>query len=89
MDDHPIPRPVDVAALLDECGDRWQAEHDTELDVWTAVRRSADGRHIRVLVGRDAVALRERIEDAEAEEPDPPAPGTAHPGGGWISGPST
>jgi hypothetical protein len=78
-----------VAALIDG-HPGWQVEHDTGLNVWHAVRKSADGRHIRVLVGRDPAALREKIEDAEADEGGQrPAPGTAHPGGGWISGPST
>jgi hypothetical protein len=87
MTDHPTD-PRDIAALLNAHASEWQIEHDTELGVWTAVRRSPDGRHVRVLVGRDPAALREKIEDAE-DEPGPlPGPGIAHPGGGWISGPS-
>jgi hypothetical protein len=79
--------------LIHDHGERWQIEHTGDLDVWTAVRRSADGRHIRVLVGRDPASLRSKLETVEADEPGDldlgNAPGVAMPGGGWISGPCT
>jgi hypothetical protein len=52
MTDHP-PQPAEIAALIHDHGEHWQIEHTGDLNVWTAVRRSADGRHIRVLVARD------------------------------------
>ncbi len=73
---------------MHDAGERWQVEHVADLDVWTAVRRSPDGRHIRMLVARSPEGLRAKLADVD-EPPDLPAPGTAHPGGGWISGPST
>jgi hypothetical protein len=87
MNDHPAPQPAEVAALMRDHGGRWQIEH-THLGVWTAVRKSPDGRHVRVLVAHDVTGLRSKLAGAENDEQaDIPAPGTAHPGGGWISGP--
>ncbi|HEX7268550.1 MAG TPA: hypothetical protein VF256_14130 [Streptosporangiaceae bacterium] len=89
MTDHP-PQPAEIAALIHDAGERWQIEHDTGLDVWTAVRRSPDGRHIRVLVARDPAGLRGKLETVGPDEHGPGnAPGVAMPGGGWISGPCT
>jgi hypothetical protein len=89
MNDHP-PQSAEIAGLLHDHGEHWQIEHSGDLDVWTAVRRSPDGRHIRVLVARDPAGLRGKLETVEAEPGDldlPNSPGTAMPGGGWISGP--
>jgi hypothetical protein len=73
-----------------EHGERWQIEHTENLNVWTAVRRSAGGRHIRVVVAHDPAGLRGKLADVEADEPGPDnPPGVAQPGGGWISGPCT
>jgi hypothetical protein len=89
MNDDPA-QPAEIAALMHDHGERWQIEHTGDLNVWTAVRRSPDGRHIRVLVGRDIAALRGKLETVEADEPGPGnPPGVAQPGGGWISGPCT
>ena len=87
MNDHPA-QPVEIAALIHDHGERWQIEHTGDLDVWTAVRKSPDGRHIRVLVARDPASLRGKLETVEADDPGPEnPPGVAMPGGGWISGP--
>jgi hypothetical protein len=88
MNDHLAPQPAEVEALMRDHGGRWQIEHDTGMDVWSAVRRSGDGRHIRLLVARSPEGLRAKLADVD-EPPDLPAPGIAHPGGGWISGPGT
>ena len=83
-------QPPDIAALLHDFGAAWQLEYEPGLDVWTAVRRSRDGRHIRVLVARDPAGLRGKLETVEADDPGPDNPsGVAQPGGGWISGPCT
>jgi len=89
MTDHPA-QPAEIAALIHDHGEQWQIEHDPGLNVWTAVRRSPDGRHIRVLVARDPAGLRGKLADVEADEPSPEnPPGVAMPGGGWMSGPCT
>jgi hypothetical protein len=56
--------------------------------VWSAVHKSPDGRHIRVLVARGPDELSAKISDAEDGD-GLPEPGVAHPSGGWISGPSS
>jgi hypothetical protein len=61
MNDHPA-QPAEIAALIHDHGEHWQIEHSGDLDVWTAVRRSRDGRHIRVLVARDPASLRGKLE---------------------------
>jgi hypothetical protein len=81
---------AELAALMHDHGERWQIEHDSGLDVWSAVRKSPDGRHIRVLIAHDPASLRGKLETVEADEPGPEnPPGVAQPGGGWISGPCT
>jgi hypothetical protein len=90
MTDHSAPQPSEIANLLHDHGERWQIEYIEDLNVWSAVRRSPDGRHIRVLVARDPTGLRGKLETVEADEPGPDnPPGVAQPGGGWISGPCT
>ena len=49
-------------------GDRWQIELE-DLGVWSAVRKSEDGRHIRCLVARTAAELLAKLETAETVEP--------------------
>jgi hypothetical protein len=56
--------------LMDRFGGRWEIEsHPSGLDVWTAVRKSTDGRHIRVIVARNAAELTGKLETAEIPEP--------------------
>jgi hypothetical protein len=87
MNDDPA-QPAEIAALMRDHAGTWQIEHTEDLNVWTAVRRSPDGRHIRTLVARDPASLRRKLADVEADEPGPDnPPGVAQPGGGWISGP--
>ena len=87
MTDHRAPQPSEMADLLHDHGAHWQIEHTSELNVWIAVHRSADGRHIRVLVAYDAASLRGKLKDAGSDDPGPGnPPGAAQPGGGWISG---
>jgi hypothetical protein len=89
MTDHPA-QPAEIAALLHDYGATWQLEYTEDLNVWSAVRRSPDGRHIRVLIAHDPAGLRGKLETVEADEPGPDnPPGVAQPGGGWISGPMT
>ena len=88
MNDDPAQQPSEIANLLHDHGADWQIEYIEDLNVWSAVRRSPDGRHIRVLIARDPASLRGKLETVEADEPGPEnPPGVAQPGGGWISGP--
>jgi hypothetical protein len=65
MHHHDTP---EVAALLHEHGGAWQIEYVSGLDVWSAVRKSPDGRHMHVLVARDPAALSAKITDAGDED---------------------
>jgi hypothetical protein len=66
-------RPPDVTAiladLLHDHGEHWQIEHETTLNVWTAVRRSGDGRHIRCIVAHTPAELGAKLGTAETVEP--------------------
>jgi hypothetical protein len=50
-------------------GDRWQIELESTLGVWSALRRSPDGRHIRCLIGRTAGELAAKLATADVVEP--------------------
>ena len=67
--EHSAPRITpEAAALLHDHGDQWQIEYVSNLAVWTAVRKSPDGRHIHALVARDPAALSAKITDAGDED---------------------
>ena len=72
MHDHLSPvagAPPDPGGELQRrFGDRGQIELE-DLGVWSAVRRSQDGRHIRCIVGRTAAELAGKLETAETVEP--------------------
>ncbi len=81
MNDHPVtpatpPEPgaesTESGELQRQYGDRWQIELESTLGVWSALRRSPDGRHIRVIIGRDAAELMAKLETAETVEPPEP-----------------
>ncbi len=87
MNDHPVTPaatpPPGPGELHRRFGDRWQIELDHQLGVWSAVRRSEDGRHIRVLIGRTADELLGKLTTAEqAEPPEGACPGCG--GGGAV-----
>jgi hypothetical protein len=72
MNDHLSPAagaPPDPSGELQRrFGVRWQIELE-DLGVWSAVRRSQDGRHIRCIIGRTAAELAGKLETAETVEP--------------------
>jgi hypothetical protein len=72
MNDHPspvIPVPLDPGGELQRrFGDRWDIQLE-DLGVWSAVRKSEDGRHIRCIIGRTAAELAGKLEAAEVCEP--------------------
>jgi hypothetical protein len=74
MQDHATPAtPLDSTSdpggeLRRRFGDRWQIQLE-DLGVWSAVRKSPDGRHIRCIVGRTAAELASKLETAETVEP--------------------
>ena len=63
-------RAREIITLLRDYGGRWQVDaHPGGLDVLSAVKRSADGRHIRCIVARTAAELAAKLEAAEQAEP--------------------
>ena len=64
MTDHDARGDDDIGTVLAAAGDRWQIGRP--LGMWSALRRSADGRHERYLVGTSATALADKIIRAEA-----------------------
>ena len=99
MNDHPVtpattPLP-DPGDLQRQYGDRWQIELESTLGVWSALRRSPDGRQIRCIIGRSAAELMAKLETAETVEPPeatplttPPCPecGAVAPDVAWTGG---
>ena len=79
MTDHPAQNRREIAALRHDHGGRWQIEHDPELDVWIAVRKSPDGRHIRVLVAHDPAGLRGKLADTGGRGARPGQPARGRP----------
>lgn len=66
------PRPhglLTTADLRRRYGDVWEITEHTDLPVWTAEHRSADGRHIRMLVGHSPGELAAKLETAGVVEP--------------------
>ena len=55
-----------IAGLIQEFGERWQIAYDIALEVWSAERRSTDGRSRWFIAHREPAALAARLTDAEA-----------------------
>ena len=64
----PPAQPDPEGELQRRFGDRWQIEQPV-LGVWSATRRSRDGRHIRCIVARTAAELAAKVATANTEEP--------------------
>ncbi len=66
----PAPEPAAITGrdLAERFGDRWLIEQEHP-GVWSAGRRSADGRRIRVIIGPSAAELAGKLEAAEVCEP--------------------
>jgi hypothetical protein len=62
----PEPEPATVTGrdLAERFGDRWQIAQEHR-GVWSAERRSTDGRRIRVIIGPSAAELADKLEAAE------------------------
>jgi hypothetical protein len=73
----PAPEPATApeGELHRRFGDRWTIELEHTLGVYSAVRKSQDGRHIRCIIARSAAEMISKLETAELVEPDaePPA----------------
>jgi hypothetical protein len=69
----PTPGPGPESLLESRYGTRWLIQLE-DLGVWSAVRKSEDGRHVRVLVARTAAELLAKLETAEAGQPVVPPP---------------
>ena len=59
----------EAAQLLHEFPDWEIAAYPGGLDVWSAVHRSADGRHIRAIIARTAADLAEKLQAAGPVQP--------------------
>ena len=60
--------PASISDLLEMFGERWQMAYQGELNVWSAERRSPDGRHRQFLAAHDPATLAGRIRDAETAD---------------------
>ena len=65
----PPPRQPTLRGLQRQYGDQWEIVVHAELPVYTAEHRSADGRHIRVLVAHSVAELARKLETAGTVEP--------------------
>ncbi len=61
--------PATITDLLLRFGDRWQLAYQSDLGVWSAERKSPDGRHVRFLAAHDPAELAASLADAEIAEP--------------------
>jgi hypothetical protein len=50
-------------------GDRWTIELESTLGVWSAVRKTQAGHHVRVLIARSPAELMAKLETADVVEP--------------------
>ena len=57
-----------VAGLIMEFGDRWRIAYDIALSVWSAERRSPDGRSRWFICEREHAGLAVRLAAAEARQ---------------------
>ena len=64
----PTPEPSAERLLESRYGTRWLIQIE-DLGVWSAVHKSADGHHVRVLVARTASELLAKLEAADGSEP--------------------
>jgi hypothetical protein len=55
-----------IAGLIMEFGERWSIAYDIALSVWSAERRSPDGRTRWFIAHRKPADLAARLADAEA-----------------------
>jgi hypothetical protein len=73
MNDHPIPGvppdSADAGELERRFGDRWTIELEHTLGVWSAVRKTQAGHHVRVLIARSPAELLSKLETADVVEP--------------------
>lgn len=58
--------PITSQDLQERFGERWQIDREMLTGIWTAERRSADGRSRRFIAAREAVELAVKLEAAEA-----------------------
>jgi hypothetical protein len=61
------PAPASISDLLEQFGGCWQIAYQIDLNVWSAERRSPDGRHVRFVAEHTVGALAARLAGAETE----------------------
>lgn len=63
------PASASISHLLQRFGGRWLILYEPNLRVWSAERKSPDGRHRRFLAEHSPQALADLLADAETAEP--------------------
>lgn len=73
MTDHGAQRAPEIAAaqtaLLHRFGSRWDIRRELAVGIFSAERRSLDGRHIRFITAHSAAELAVKLDAAEVAEP--------------------
>jgi hypothetical protein len=65
----PTPEPGPESLLESRYGDRWTIELEHTLGVWSAVRKTQAGHHVRVLIARSPAELLAKLQTADVVEP--------------------
>src|SRR5258708_33564639 len=60
--------PITSQDLQDRFGERWQIDREPLTAIWTAERRSPDGRSRRFIAAREAAELASKLAAADADE---------------------
>jgi hypothetical protein len=60
------PAPATITDLYQRFADRWKIIYESALAVWSAERRSPDGRQIRFICDPDPAELAVKLQTAEA-----------------------
>lgn len=59
---------TDSGELQRRFGDRWKIEQVSVIGVWSAMRKSPSGHHIRAIIGPSAAELLDKLETADVVE---------------------
>lgn len=63
------PAASGIADLMQQFADRWLIRYEATLGVWSAERRTDEGRHIRFIAAHNPATLAGKIASAEVAEP--------------------
>jgi len=62
---HPSPLPSAPAELQRRYGERWKIALESSCGVWSAERRSADGKSLRVIIAHSGAEMIGKLEVIE------------------------